>query len=95
MGIALAWLFARMLTESEGKRGAARRARRADAAAARARRAPSSTLDAVPSHRRSTSPPRTVTSRPNVTSPSTAAASAARSDGAPAGKCASKSRRSL
>ena len=39
--------------------------------------------------------PRTATSRPNVTSPSTMSRSASRSDGAPAGKCASKSRTSL
>jgi hypothetical protein len=39
--------------------------------------------------------PRTTTSRPKVTSPSTASRSQPTSDGAPSGKCASKSRSSL
>ena len=88
MGIALAWLFARMLAESE--RANQRAERYADAAEERAwptpravLRVPPRTRDAQPS---STAPssisagpstvtaPRTITSRPKVTSPATVSA---------------------
>ena len=70
MGIALAWLFARMLSESEEEERAPSAMRPTRTQSSRAvldLRGPSTVTS-----------PRTATSRPNVTSPSTASRSAAR-----------------